>query len=212
LKQLSPGIPLALCRIDGLMPHKHTGRMIAALLLCAIPLKAPEQFQQIANREERSRALFNEATRVLFHPRCVNCHPNGDSPLQGDEHRVHDPAVTRGTADRGIPGLQCATCHQDKNLELARVPGAPEWHLAPRQMFWMGRTAASLCAQIKDKARNGGKTLEQIVEHSAHDPLVGWGWNPGWQRTPAPGTQEQFGALMAAWVRDGAACPKESSK
>lgn len=108
--------------------------------------------------------------------------------------------------------MQCAACHQDKNLELARVPGAPEWHLAPRQMFWMGRTAASLCAQLKDKARNGGKTLEQLVEHSAHDPLVGWAWNPGWQRTPAPGTQEQFGALMAAWVRDGAVCPKETAK
>jgi hypothetical protein len=185
---------------------------IAASAAAKAPLKAPDQFQQIANREERSRALFNEATRVLFHPRCVNCHPNGDSPLQGDEHRVHDPAVVRGASDRGVPGMQCAACHQDKNLELARVPGAPEWHLAPRQMFWMGRTAASLCAQLKDKSRNGGKTLEQIVEHSGHDPLVGWGWNPGWQRTPAPGTQEQFGALMAAWVRDGAACPKETGK
>jgi hypothetical protein len=176
----------------------------------AEPLRTPESFAGIKDKEQRSRAIFNEATRVMLSPRCVNCHPNGDSPLQGDEHRIHDPAVTRGENDRGIPGLRCATCHQDRNLELARVPGAPEWHLAPRQMFWMGRTAASLCVQLKDKSRNGGKTLEQLVEHSAHDPLVGWGWAPGWQRTPAPGTQEQFGALMAAWVRDGAACPKET--
>jgi hypothetical protein len=173
------------------------------------PLRAPESFAGIKDKEQRARAIFNEAARVMLSPRCVNCHPNGDSPLQGDEHRIHDPAVTRGENDRGIPGLRCATCHQDRNLELARVPGAPEWHLAPRQMFWMGRTAASLCVQLKDKSRNGGKTLEQLIEHSAHDPLVGWGWAPGWQRTPAPGTQEQFGALIAAWVKDGAACPKE---
>src|SRR5258707_15304687 len=41
----------------------------------------------------RSRALFLEATRVLLHPRCTNCHPDGDSPLQGDAPRMHDPPV-----------------------------------------------------------------------------------------------------------------------
>jgi hypothetical protein len=79
-------------------------------------------------------------------------------------------------------------------------------------MFWMGRTAASLCEQLKDPARNGGRSLAQIVEHSAHDPLVGWGWHPGWSRTPAPGSQAGFGALIAAWVEDGAACPREEKK
>jgi hypothetical protein len=188
--------------------------MAAAFLLGAepggtAPLRSPASFASIADREQRSRAIFTEAARVLFHPRCVNCHPNGDRPLQGDGHAAHDPPVTRGASDRGIPGMKCATCHQDRNLELARVPGAPEWHLAPRQMFWLGRTAASLCAQLKDRARNGGRSLRQIVDHSAHDPLVGWGWAPGWSRTPAPGTQAGFGALMAAWVKDGAACPRE---
>jgi hypothetical protein len=178
----------------------------------AEPLRSAASFASIENREARSLAIFKEATRVLFSPRCVNCHPKGDTPLQGDALAVHDPAVTRGPADRGIPGLRCATCHQDHNLELARVPGAPEWHLAPREMFWVGRTAASLCEQLKDKSRNGGRSLQQIVDHSAHDKLVGWGWAPGWQRKPAPGTQERFGALMAAWVKDGAACPREEER
>jgi hypothetical protein len=44
-------------------------------------------------------------------------------------------------------------------------------------------------------------------EHMAHDSLVGWGWAPGGQREPAPGTQAQFGALIKAWIDTGAACP-----
>lgn len=172
-------------------------------------LRAPSEFAAIADPGERSIALFSEAARVLFHPRCRNCHPAGDSPLQGDRGLLHDPPVARGDGDKGVPGLECTSCHQDQNLELARVPGAPGWHLAPRSMAWEGRTQHAVCEQLKDPARNGGKTLAEIVEHSAHDRLVAWGWAPGHDRAPAPGSQEAFGALMAAWVKDGAVCPPE---
>lgn len=178
----------------------------------AANLRTPESFSGIKDPKERSRQMFVEATRVFLHPRCRNCHPSGDSPAQGDEGRVHEPPVARGTQDQGVPGLECASCHQDRNLALARVPGAPGWHLAPRSMAWVGRSPQALCEQIKDPARNGGKSLPQIVEHVAHDQLVAWGWSPGWGRTPAPGTQERFAALIAAWVSDGAACPREEAK
>jgi hypothetical protein len=148
-------------------------------------------------------------SRVLSHPRCVNCHPDGDVPHQGDALQLHDPPVQRGPADRGVVGMECASCHQDRNQALVRVPGAPEWHLAPIEMAWVGKSAAYVCAQMKDPARNGGKSLAQIVEHNAHDELVAWGWSPGADREPAPGTQEQFGALTAAWVDTGAECPEE---
>jgi hypothetical protein len=154
-------------------------------------------------------ALFTEASRVMLHPRCRNCHPAGDSPLQGDRGLIHDPPVVRGANDKGAPGLECASCHQDRNLELARVPGAPGWHLAPRSMAWEGRSQRALCEQLKDPSRNGGKSLADIVEHSAHDELVAWGWAPGHGREPAPGSQATFGELMAAWMKDGAVCPPE---
>ncbi len=170
-------------------------------------LRAPAAFAVIEDPEARSVALFHEASRVLLHPRCTNCHPDGDSPTQGDEARLHDPPVLRGPDDHGVVGLRCDSCHQDTNLELARVPGAPLWHLAPRSMTWQNRTPGQICEQLKDPARNGGKTVAQIVEHSAHDALVGWAWKPGWDREPAPGTQAEFGALMAAWSEAGAACP-----
>ncbi len=49
--------------------------------------------------------------------------------------------------------------------------------------------------------------MDEIVEHMAHDSLVGWGWHPGDGRAPAPGTQAAFGKLTQAWVDSGARCP-----
>jgi hypothetical protein len=175
-------------------------------------LLAPAQFDAIADRTQRSQAVFAEMSRVLTHPRCVNCHPPDDTPRQGDAHAMHDPPVLRGTADRGIPALGCETCHQDRNAELARLPGAPNWHLAPASMVWLGKSPAAICEQLKDPARNGGRTLAQIQDHVAHDALVGWGWRPGADRAAAPGTQAQLGALVQAWIETGAVCPSEEIK
>jgi hypothetical protein len=74
-------------------------------------------------------------------------------------------------------------------------------------MAWQRRALAEICAQVKDPGRNGGLTLAQLVEHMAHDPLVGWAWNPGAAREPAPGTQAAFGARVKARADSGAACP-----
>jgi hypothetical protein len=87
------------------------------------------------------------------------------------------------------------------------MPGDPEWHLAPREMAWEGQSIAEICAQIKDPARNGGRKVEDLIHHIGEDTLVGWAWHPGFGRSPAPGTQAQAGALVAAWVKSGAACP-----
>lgn len=175
-------------------------------------LPAPADFAGISDRAQRSRALFLAASPVFHHPRCANCHPDGDSPLQGMDGHLHDPPVVRGPDDHGVVGMQCQGCHQDRNLELARVPGAPKWALAPRAMAWVGKSAHEICTQIKDLNKNGGKDLQQIVEHNAHDELVAWGWSPGHGREPAPGTQASFGALIAAWVETGAECPQSEAK
>lgn len=174
-------------------------------------LRAPETFAAIADRADRSRALFLELDRVLEHPRCVNCHPDGDSPHQGNEERLHDPPVERGPEGGGGVGMECAGCHQDRNQPLARVPGAPRWRLAPREMAWFGKSPHAICEQLKDPARNGHRTMAQLVEHSTHDELVGWGWQPGVDREHAPGSQARFGALVAAWADTGAECPPEGA-
>ncbi|CDN56038.1 Hypothetical protein RG1141_CH37100 [Neorhizobium galegae bv. officinalis bv. officinalis str. HAMBI 1141] len=177
-------------------------------------LKPAASFQSIANERERSAALFQEAGKVIQHPRCVNCHPATDRPLQGVNMHPHQPPVFRGDGGMGLPGMQCTTCHSAENTPVVgqadtikSIPGNPAWHLAPIEMAWVGKSLAQICQQIKDPARNGGKTMDQIVEHMAHDELVGWGWKPGAGREPVPGTQAQFGELISAWVKSGAACP-----
>jgi hypothetical protein len=120
----------------------------------------------------------------------------------------HMPFVVRGVDDKGAVGLRCMACHQAANYEPSGVPGHPLWHVAPISMAWQSKSLGEVCEQIKDRRRNGGKSLEQIHEHMAHDSLVGWGWNPGGSREPAPGTQAQLGGLIEAWIKTGAACPR----
>ena len=71
---------------------------------------------------------------------------------------------------------------------------------------WLGRSIGEICEQIRDPARNGGHKVEELIDHIDKDTLVGWAWKPGFGRSPVPGTQEQAGALVEAWVKTGAAC------
>src|SRR5499427_3877660 len=170
-------------------------------------LATPDSFASIADEAARSAAMFTELGKVLTHPRCLNCHPAGDRPRQGDFSRLHQPPVERGADGFGLPAMRCPICHQRANFEPVRMPGRPQWHLAPRKMGWEGKTLGEICAQLKDPERNGGRSLDDLVHHIGGDTLVGWAWAPGFGRESAPGTQEQAGTLAEAWVKTGAACP-----
>lgn len=197
-----------------------TGAAVFGALLCLAPpasaenvkgLRTPDEFDSISDKTERSVALFEEMMVVIDHPRCLNCHPVGDSPRQGMDMHLHEPPVVRGVADFGAPGMRCTTCHGEENFEFASsegsIPGHSPWQLAPIEQGWVGKSAAEICAQLKDKDRNGDRTLAELHEHNATDGLVGWGWHPGPGREPVPGTQEVFGELTRAWIDTGAACP-----
>lgn len=189
-----------------------TGAGIAADKDVAAPppatsLKPLSDFAGIKDRKARSLALFAEVGKVVQHPRCMNCHPAGERPTQTDAMRPHMPLVVRGDGGMGATGLRCMTCHHDKNFEPAGVPGNPKWQLAPEEMAWQGKSLGDICRQIKDPKRNGDKTMADLVHHMAEDELVGWGWHPGGKRTPAPGTQAQFGTLFKAWADSGGYCP-----
>jgi hypothetical protein len=197
-------------------PTLFIGALLAAASLqggaaqpqTAVELRSPSSFAAIADPAERSRALFAEAAKVLTSPRCMNCHPAGDQPLQGADHRIHFPPARRA----GL-GDSCAACHTDRNVTLhvaasfQSVPGHPRWALAPLSMAWEGKSLGDICRQIKDKDRNGGRDLALLYEHIAKDDLVAWGWNPGAGREPAPGSQDIAGQLTKAWIDSGAECP-----
>lgn len=173
-------------------------------------LQSPEAITG-ADDAARSVALFEEMGKVITHPRCLNCHPVTGGSTQGDDMHPHMPPMVRGPADFGPDGLNCTTCHGPANVSFAveagSIPGHEPWQLAPESMGWAGVSLADICTQIKDPERNGGRDLEALHEHMAEDGLVGWAWDPGEGRTPAPGSQEVFGQLTRAWIDTGAACP-----
>ena len=111
----------------------------------SVTLRAVSSFTNIGNERERSIALFREAGKVIASPRCMNCHPASDRPTQTDRMRPHEPWVIRGADDKGAPGMPCTTCHHAANFDPARVPGHPEWHVAPLAMAWQGRSLGQIC-------------------------------------------------------------------
>lgn len=158
-------------------------------------------------------ALFMQIHGVLTHPRCLNCHPRGDSPKQGDLRQIHVPPITRGPRDEGPPGLHCAACHQKTNYAASGAPGAPNWHLAPRSQAWEGKTPGEICRSLLDRRTNGNKSLAEIVKHMTEDELVAWGWAPGKdvagkEREPVPIVKAEFNRIVQAWAKTGAVCPK----
>lgn len=174
------------------------------LILLFIPLFAFAESQD--DMKIRSLKAFDDAAKVFGHPRCLNCHPSGDRPTQGLDMHMHGMNVQRGEKDHGKPAMKCMTCHQDHNNDYSGVPGAPKWALAPKEMGWQGLTKGQLCRTLKDKNRTH-KTLDEMIEHNAHDELVAWGWRPGKGRESAPFTQERFGEIFKEWVDTGAHCP-----
>ncbi|MGK3988037.1 hypothetical protein WME99_33650 [Sorangium sp. So ce136] len=190
--------------------------LVLALLLAACGGQAPGASQapspSPASREA-GLAAFETVRGVLQHPRCQNCHPAGDVPLQGDEGRLHNQLVLRGPTGHGMAGAGCTTCHGPTNppnsFGMHVPPGvAKGWHMPPPEMkmVFVGVAPRALCEQIKDPARNGGKDMAALRVH-LEDPLVTWGWNPGAGRTPVPTPYPEFIAAWETWARAGAPCP-----
>ena len=207
--EINPGAPLPRTR-----PNRRLQISLASLGSAAIlVLLASSLVAQTTAKPDvaASRAAFLQVYRVLTSPRCQNCHPAGDAPLQGDDSHVHLQNVKRGADGRGVTAMRCDTCHQTANLPGAHMPpGNPKWTLSPpeQKMVFVGRSPAELCRQIKDPKQNGGRTLDMLLNHIANDDLVGWGWSPGDGRTSPPLSRPDTLAQTKIWIEGGAACPE----
>lgn len=157
---------------------------------------------------------FDKMMAVLTHKRCVNCHPAGDRPHQGEDSHVHNFGVQRGEDNHGVAALRCETCHQHENNEYSGVPGAPEWSLAPKQMFWEGLSRVEIAKSMTDPKRNGGRSLEQTVEHLTEHALVLWAWEPGVDaagnpREVPPVPKDEYIKAVKEWAEAGAIIPEK---
>jgi hypothetical protein len=158
-----------------------------------------------------AREAFQAAYKVLMHPRCMNCHPAGDVPLQGDDSHPHAQNVKRGPDGKGKYALKCANCHQEKNVPGENMPpGNPNWHLPPPEMplVFQGKSPSELARQLKDPKQNGNKTLAQLLHHVSLDKLVLGCWDPGDGRTKPPLSHAEFARKMREWIEKGAPDPE----
>jgi hypothetical protein len=152
---------------------------------------------------------FKQVYTVLMSARCMNCHPSGDIPLQGDDSHLHTMAPKRGVDGKGVYAMKCANCHQATNTPgIHTPPGNPNWHLPPAdmKMVFQGKTPRQLAQQLIDPKRNGHKDMKKLIEH-ADDGLVKAGWNPGEGRTLPPMSHAAFKKAWLTWLNTGAYAP-----
>ncbi|RYF96974.1 MAG: hypothetical protein EOO00_01370 [Chitinophagaceae bacterium] len=153
---------------------------------------------------------FMKVYDVLMSPRCMNCHPSGDVPLQGDNSTLHTMLPKRGKDGKGVYAMKCSNCHQPTKIEgLNKPPSHPDWHLPPAnmKMVFQGRTPEQLAKQLTNRKTNGNKTMEQLIAH-ADDGLIKVGWDMGEGRTPPPLTHAEFKKAWITWISTGAYAPR----
>ena len=163
-------------------------------------------------------AAWQQLYSVLTSPRCINCHTATNYPQQGDDRHRHFANIIRGREGKGVPALNCVSCHQESNADSTGVPGGPNWHLAPLSMRWQDMndqplSSAAVCRAVTDRSMNHGLDGPGLLKHHEEEPLVLWAWNPGRRtdgamRTPPPLTHAEFVAATRRWVEAGTPCPQ----
>lgn len=124
-------------------------RYLLALLLLITCMGVGYTLSDRLARPENSATVVPEETsfhimmQVLTYNRCVNSHPAGDRPRQGEDSQYHYSGVVREPDNHGVPGLQCSPCHQAENNDYSGVPGAPDWGLGIRNRQRRKPTGAS---------------------------------------------------------------------
>lgn len=157
----------------------------------------------------QSIAAFGEVYKVLMSPRCMNCHPAGDVPLQGDDSHIHTMLPKRGKDGKGVSAMKCANCHQATAIPGPNTPPAnPKWALPPAdmKMVFEGKSPRELALQIMDYNQNGHKTKERLIEH-VRDTLVKAGWTME-GRTLPPLSYVEFVKAWDTWINTGGVAPE----
>jgi len=187
----------------------ETKTLVAAKSEINPPRVMSGETEENKKREKESAQAFIKAYRVFMHPRCMNCHPVGDAPLQGDDSHIHAQNVTRGPDGKGLYAMKCSNCHQPQHVPGENMPpGHALWHLPPanRKMVFEGKSPAQLAAHFKDNNFTGFKDFKkEMLHHVEHEPLVLNSWTYG---TPPPLSHEEFVAAVKEWIDKGAVIPK----
>lgn len=214
---------------------------VAAATLVLGPLVGPAR--PVA--AESGPEAFAHIYKVATHPRCVNCHgmvvPVLDAtgkvvgkdsvPLVGDDMQPHPMSITLrhnpGAAGKAL-GIDCGTCHGDRNLTDPRTPPGASNTTMPHLRWQMPRddamrilpirSAAGLSEEAKQvKLCKGWQhALEEMKGknpdfkgHIAGDPLIEWAFRPAMEtgisteapaRQAAPGDHRRLQEAVGNWI------------
>jgi hypothetical protein len=160
-------------------------------------------------------AAWDRAYEVTSHPRCSNCHvgpenrPMWSGPAYG-KTRQHGMNINAGESRIGAETIQCSTCHAYREGVNEMPHGAPQvamnWRLPPVEAEWFGKSSDEICNQLRDPARNGGRTMIELAEHLNHDLILHWAWNPGGGRESAPYSLQEHIDDLLEWGVAGFPC------
>lgn len=148
---------------------------------------------------------FADIYAVSTHPRCMNCHPDGDAPMQGDDSHEHTFGITRFSP---LEGVHCSACHAPAGVGDGAAPLPPAdaiWSMPPKAMAFQNRSPAQLCNQLKDGAVNGGRGFTGLAHHIEEDHLLITSWHSG--RAAPPISHEELVQRFITWGRAGGPCP-----
>lgn len=182
------------------------------------PVGFGEDKRSMSAKAADGLAAWDQVYSVLTSPRCINCHTATNYPQQGDDRHRHFANVIRGPEGKGVPALNCISCHQETNADSTGVPGGHNWHLAPLSMRWQDLndqilSSAAVCRAVTDRTKNNGLDGRGLLKHHEEEPLVLWAWNPGRRpdgtmRSLPPLTHAEFVTATRTWVEAGTPCPR----
>ena len=197
------------------MIRRALGLAAGAIALGAVLLGAPGRPVAF----DSGRAAFAYIYQVATHPRCLNCHGEGKGaaarPLVGDAMQPHPMNITIAHNPGQRLGLECGTCHGDRNLpDRATPPGFSNtrmpfpWHMPADDTMrvWPilasaqpeGEKQAALCRVWHRFLTRKGE--HEFRHHIADDPLIEWALTRTSAREPA-GDRQRLGQAVDAWMR-----------
>src|SRR5215831_7779974 len=158
--------------------------ILAISMVALASLGRVGEAKRFAGSRTDGLAAWDQVYSVLTSPRCINCHTATNYPQQGDDRHRHFANVIRGPEGKGVPGLNCVSCHHEANAESTGVPGGPDWHLAPLSMHWQDLSnrplsSAAVCRSVTDRSTNENMDGQALLKHHEKAELVLWAWNPG---------------------------------
>lgn len=187
-----------------------TMRLSAVVL--ALISAAPMAAQEVGRSE--GLAAWDRIHVVVSHPRCTNCHVGAQTePMWnglGYGNRAHGMAVVADETRIGAETTPCRTCHVTSGAPNDVPRAAPHieapWQLAPVELGWLGKSAAEICIQLRDPARNDGHDIAGLMDHLRASPFVAWGFAPGAGRSAPPGDVGALTRDVAVWGAAGSPC------